>query len=161
MKINYVNIQGAILYGVPPKRLEKLRQKVNKSFEHLNIATIYPTYQEGRNAIAAMNKNEVIGWIDFENTEDVQQIHSINVLPKYLNENVIDDLINQAVCELKNEKPSISIPSNMIEYFRPSIEKYGWEYTSYTVYPNEEFSRGYNEHTKQQEQGIQRKKQIK
>lgn len=161
MKTNYVNIQGAILYGVPPKKLEKLRRKVNKSFEHLNIAAIYPTYQEGRNAIAAINRNEVIGWIDFENIEDIQQIHSIDILPEYLNEGIVNDLIEQAVYELKNEKPSISIPINMIEYFKPSIEKYGWEYTSYTIYSNEEFSRGYNEYEKQQNHNIQRKKQIK
>lgn len=109
MKINYVNIQGAILYGVAPKKLEKLRQKINKTFNHLDISPIYPTYQEKRNAIAAISQNEIVGWIDFENTENTQRIHSINVLSKYLNEGVLEDLLSQAINELKNEKPSISM----------------------------------------------------
>ena len=160
MKINYINIQGAILYGVAPRRLEKIRKRATKTFQENNIPTI-STYQDGRNAVIAMKKNEVIGWIDFEDSQGVQQIHSINILPEYLTEGIIDNLIDQAIYELKNEKPCIAIPSNMLNYLTPSIEKYNWEHTSYTVYPTEDNTHGYNEYTKWPEKGPQRKKQIK
>lgn len=116
MKINYINIQGEIFCGTSPKNLENLRKKANKSFKNLNIPEIYSTYQEERNAIAAVRKNE---------------------------------------------KPAISIPVNMLRYFKPSIEKYGWEYTSYTVYSETKATKSYNEYTSEKELSTQIKKQIK
>lgn len=161
MKINYINIQGEIFCGTSPKNLENLRKKANKSFKNLNIPEIYSTYQEERNAIAAVRKNEVIGWIDFEDKDDVQRINSIDIIPEYLNEGVLENLITIATYELKNEKPAISIPVNMLRYFKPSIEKYGWEYTSYTVYSETKATKSYNEYTNEKELSTQIKKQIK
>lgn len=161
MKINYINIQGEIFCGTSPKNLENLRKKANKSFKNLNIPEIYSTYQEERNAIAAVRKNEVIGWIDFEDKDDVQRINSIDIIPEYLNEGILENLITIATYELKNEKPAISIPVNMLRYFKPSIEKYGWEYTSYTVYSETKATKSYNEYTSEKELSTQIKKQIK
>lgn len=161
MKINYINIQGEIFCGTSPKNLENLRKKANKSFKNLNIPEIYSTYQEERNAIAAVRKNEVIGWIDFEDKDDVQRINSIDIIPEYLNEGILENLITIATYELKNEKPAISIPVNMLRYFKPSIEKYGWEYTSYTVYSETKATKSYNEYTSEKQLSTQIKKQIK
>lgn len=158
MEINYINIAGATFYGIPQKKIDKIKQKARNTFPNLDIPI---TYEKGRNAIAALSKNRVVGWIDFESNQMVDQINSVNVSPNYLNEGIITDLLAQAIYELKNEKPIISLPSNMIEYFQPSIEKYNWDYTSYTIYPNNEHHRSYNEHPLHTTKGIQKSKSNK
>ena len=155
MEINYINLAGATLYGIPQKKINKIKEKAKKTCPNLDIPNIY---QDGRNAIAAINKSRVVGWIDFETNSMVDQINSIDISPNFLNENIIGDLLAQAIYELKNEKPIISLPLNMIEYFQPSIEKYNWDYTSYTIYPNNEYYRSYNEHSLHNIKGTQKSK---
>lgn len=147
MKINYINVQGAILCGISNDKLEQLRKKVNISFENLDVDLIETTYTDKRNAIIALDKKKVIGWIDFEDDKDRQQIHNIVVLPEYQGEGIIDDLLEQAIYELKNDKPIIAIPASIGNYVQPIIEKYEWGYTSFGISSQEQCYRGYNEDT--------------
>lgn len=107
MEINYINLAEATLYGIPQKKISKIKEKAKKTFPSLDIPN---TYQDGRNAIATISKNRVVGWIDFETNSMVDQINYIDISPNFLNENIIRDLLTQAIYELKNEKPIISLP---------------------------------------------------
>lgn len=158
MKINYLNIQGAIQYGMNQKKLENLRKTANHTLENLEVKTL-TTYQNQSNAIIAINKNTVIGFIDFENIEENDYIHNIQILPDYLDQEVLPNLIEMAIYELKKEKPIITIPQDYIPYLKSIIEKYDWNYTSYTIGPKENMkSYGYNE--PQKVKILQQKKQI-
>ena len=59
-------------------------------------------------------------------------------------------MIEQAISELQNERPIITLAVEIIPIFLPIINKYNWEKTSYTITPDcIQGMYSFNEHPKE------------
>ncbi len=157
MQTIYCTIQGLKLYNVPKKKIERTLNQAKEAFPDLHPRE-YDDYTGSKNAAFAIRRNRIISWIEYDG-EETDKITAIHTTPTAEKE-ITFDLIEIALSELKNEKPEIQIPIDQIEAYQPLIEKHGWERSSYTIYPDNRKSYGFNEQRENTHQiGVQKKKQ--
>ena len=131
MKINYINIQGCLLAKNNNENLNHYINQAEQTF-NLTISDIKNACIEGYKAIIACDRKKIKEIIKYTMRNQKQEIIDIAVDNQYKEENILDDLVNQAIYDLKNEQPIINIPITELELFKNIIEKYHWQKTSYT-----------------------------
>lgn len=150
MKIRYINIKKARLANKSPQKIEKLIKKAKETFPNITEDGNSFTEEDKKNAIIALDGKRIIGWINFENKQGVQKINGFKILPEYANTQIKEELIEQAISELQNERPIITLAVGIIPNFLPIIDKYNWEKTSYTITPDcIQGMYSFNEHPKE------------
>lgn len=132
-KIRYINVHGYMLLGYTNNFFDTYQKALRQQFPNLDVSDNFKeTYQGTHNAIIAIDGRKIVGIIDFGN-DNYPEIHYLQVVSSSSACEIIKDLLDMAMYELKSNQPIITIPNRHMSIFEPIINELKWERSSYGI----------------------------